>query len=104
MLAGTGEYRYGDKAYPIRAGDSLAAPAGDRSTAHQIINTGNVPLRYLGVSNKVDTDIVEYPDSDKFLALRRKDGDRTANRFEYLGKARAILNWDDEYYAGEPGS
>jgi len=33
-----------------------------------MINTGSAPLRYLCVSSKSRTDVVGYPDSNKFLA------------------------------------
>ena len=63
ILAGSGEYRLGDKRIPVRAGDCLGAPAGGE--AHQIINTGSGELRYLGLSNNPAADLVEYPDSGK---------------------------------------
>ena len=46
ILEGEGTYRFGDESYPVKAGDVLGAPAGGSETAHQIINTGTVPLRY----------------------------------------------------------
>ena len=49
ILEGTGEYRYGDARYPVRAGDICSAVAGDASTAHQLINTGTVDLRYFAI-------------------------------------------------------
>ena len=33
--------------------------------AHQIINTGSVPMRYLALSNVVDIETCQYPDSNK---------------------------------------
>ena len=57
VIGGDGTYRFGTESYPIKAGDVLGAPAGDRSTAHQIINTGSEPLRFLGVSTKVPADV-----------------------------------------------
>jgi uncharacterized cupin superfamily protein len=103
VLEGLGEYRFGDEVHAIRAGDILAAPAGGPEVAHQILNTGTGPLRYLGMSNKVLTDIVEYPDSGKFLAVRRND-ENTADRFLHIGKPRPVVNWDDTYFEGEPGA
>src|SRR5262245_3318707 len=50
VLEGTGEYRFGDKTYPVRAGDVIAAPAGGE--AHQLINTGSGDLRYLSLSTR----------------------------------------------------
>lgn len=63
ILSGTGEYRIGDERLPIRPGDCLGAPAGGR--AHQIINTGAEPLRYVALSNNTSADVVEYVDSGR---------------------------------------
>ena len=66
ILSGSGEYRIGEARYPVSAGDICAAPAGGPETAHQLSNTGEEPLKYLGLSTKNDPDVVEYPDSGKF--------------------------------------
>ncbi|MBI1775652.1 MAG: cupin domain-containing protein [Proteobacteria bacterium] len=63
VLSGTGIYRYGDARLPIKEWDCLGAPAPGEG--HQIINTGDVPLRYLGFSNNTNADVVEYPDSGR---------------------------------------
>lgn len=67
IFKGVGEYRHGDQTYAVRAGDVIAAVAGDASTAHQLRNTGSVTLRYLAISTRNDPDILEYPDSGKWL-------------------------------------
>ncbi|MBO9193763.1 cupin domain-containing protein [Rhizobium sp. 16-449-1b] len=99
VIEGTGEYRFGTERYPIRKGDVLGAPAGGPETAHQIINTGATPLIYLGISTKAATDIVEYPDSGKFLSKTRREGapDRS---FRVMGRPGDGL----DYWDGEPGS
>lgn len=66
ILEGGGELRYGDRRYPLRKGDVIACPTGGPETAHQIINTGDVELRYLAVSTLAPIEICEYPDSGKF--------------------------------------
>lgn len=66
ILEGSGELRYGDQRYPLRKGDVIACPTGGQETAHQIINTGDVELRYLAVSTLAPVEICEYPDSGKF--------------------------------------
>ena len=63
-----GEYRFGSERYPVKSGDVLGAPAGGPETAHHLINTGTVPLKYLSISTNAKAEIVEYPDSGKFLA------------------------------------
>ena len=65
VLDGEGELRFGDQRFKIRKHDVIACPTGDATVAHQIINTGTVPLRYLALSNLSDTEICEYPDSNK---------------------------------------
>jgi uncharacterized cupin superfamily protein len=65
ILSGEGTYHCGDESAPVRAGDLIAAPPGDGSTAHQIENTSDAELRYLTFSTKLEPEIVEYPDSGK---------------------------------------
>jgi uncharacterized cupin superfamily protein len=68
ILEGEGELRFGVERYPIRALDVIACPTGGPEVAHQIINTGSVPMRYLALSNRSELDICEYPDSGKISA------------------------------------
>ncbi len=67
ILEGEGVLRYGDERYPIRKHDVIACPTGGAETAHQIINTGTETMRYLAVSNVVDIETCEYPDSNKIM-------------------------------------
>ena len=79
VLDGEGELRFGDQRFKIRKHDVIACPTGDATVAHQIINTGTVPLRYLALSNLSDTEICEYPDSNKvrvFVAASDTPGPR----------------------------
>jgi uncharacterized cupin superfamily protein len=95
ILSGTGEYRIGEERLPVRAGDCLGAPAG--GAAHQIINTGDEPLRYIGVSNETNAELVEYPDSDKIgvrvgsSGLHYKD-----HTFGARGRLTPMGYWDGE--------
>ncbi|MCV3765357.1 cupin domain-containing protein [Rhizobium sp. TRM95796] len=98
ILEGEGVYRFGEQRYPFRAGDVLAAPAGGPETAHQIINTGETPLRYLAISSMADLEICEYPDSGKFLA-RAKGADGKAG-FRRI----RVSDGDIDYWDGEPGA
>ena len=95
ILAGTGEYRFGEDRIAVKTGDCLAAPAG--GMAHQIINTGNEPLRYLGFSNNESFDIVEYPDSGK-VGMRAgvKNNDRATATYAARGRLAAADYWDGE--------
>lgn len=67
ILEGEGELRFGGQRYPIRAHDVIACPTGGPEVAHQIINTGTVDLRYLALSNLVEIEACEYPDSNKVV-------------------------------------
>ena len=65
VLAGRGELRLGDQRHPVKVGDLIGCPAGDASTAHQLVNNGDAELRYLAVSSELDPEVCEYPDSGK---------------------------------------
>ncbi len=96
ILKGEGEYRYGEQTHRVEAGDICAAPAGTQ--AHQLINTGETDLHYLGISTSIDPEVVEYPDSNKFAALSIGAGnDFTSARLRYVGRTRNSLDyWDGE--------
>jgi len=67
ILEGEGELRFGSNRYPIRKHDVIACPTGGPEVAHQIINTGTHPMRYLALSSVAEIDICEYPDSNKIM-------------------------------------
>ena len=110
ILAGTGDYRFGTQTHAIRAGDVLCAPCGGAEVAHQIINTGDAPLKYLSLSTKADPEVVEYPDSDKFLVFSQLDetGIPQNAKICFIGRLDAQLDyWDgegDETPQARPGS
>jgi uncharacterized cupin superfamily protein len=99
ILEGSGELRYGDTRHPLRAGDIVACPVGGPDTAHQIINTGEVELRYLAVSNMAPFEICDYPDSGKFgvYADLPPDADGTPQRFRHLARHEDAR----DYWEGE---
>jgi uncharacterized cupin superfamily protein len=101
ILEGEGTYRFGAESYPIRPGSVLGAPAGGQDTAHQIINTGTVPLRYYAISTMSLADVCEYPDSGKFGVFSR----HTRNPYDHatirhIDRAGTGL----DYWDGEPGA
>lgn len=99
ILEGEGTYRIGKERHAVRAGHILGAPAGGPDTAHQLINTGSGPLRYVVVSTKALTEICEYPDSGKFLA-KTLDPETGQYRFnQMVSEADSI-----DYWQGEPGA
>ncbi len=96
ILEGSGTYRFGDTSYPVSAGDVLGAPRGGAEYAHKLTNTGTVPLKYLAISSKSETDVCEYPDSGKFLvASRRSLGE--SRSFRFIGRGED----NRDYWEGE---
>ncbi|MDB5189229.1 MAG: Cupin 2 conserved barrel domain protein [Parcubacteria group bacterium] len=87
---GEGEVRIGETRQPIKKGDFIACPSGDASTAHQIVNTSDADLTYIGISTKLSPEICDYPDSGKFGVLS-EDG------FRFIGRAGESLG----YFEGE---
>jgi uncharacterized cupin superfamily protein len=97
ILEGEGEYRFGDKSFPVRAGDVCAAPSGGPETAHQMVNTGTSQLKYLGISTSVASEVVEYPDSGKFAVTSRYDWATGTGGVRFIGRAGESLDyWDGE--------
>jgi uncharacterized cupin superfamily protein len=101
VLEGSGTLRIGSAEYPIRKGDVIAAPAGGRETAHQIVNTSDEELRYLMVSTMFPTEVVEYPDSNKVaIYVGSAPGEDPAKRsFNHRGRLGPNL----DYWEGEDG-
>jgi uncharacterized cupin superfamily protein len=99
VIEGEGEVRIGDARHPIRTGDIIACPPGGKDMAHQIINTGNVELRYLAVSTKISPEICEYPDSNKFgiyAELVTENGGQP-QLFRHVGREDTGIDyWDGE--------
>jgi uncharacterized cupin superfamily protein len=95
ILEGEGELRFGDQRYPIRRHDVIACPTGGPEVAHQIINTGAVTMRYLSLSNLVDIEACEYPDSQKVSIVTGRHGEaglrklfRTENTADYYDREK----------------
>ncbi|MDR3385910.1 MAG: cupin domain-containing protein [Rudaea sp.] len=98
ILDGSGELRYGDSRHPLRAGDFIACPTGGPQTAHQIINTGDVELRYLAVSTMAEIEICDYPDSGKFgVFAQLSDASGQARSLRHLARGDDTRDyWDGE--------
>jgi uncharacterized cupin superfamily protein len=73
VLEGEGTLRMGEARVPVRAGDYIAMPPGPDG-AHQLLNTGSAPLRYLCFSTMHSVEVVGYPDSKKIGAVAREPG------------------------------
>lgn len=95
ILEGAGTLRVAGEMLALVAGDVIFIPPGP-AYPHQIINTSNAPLKYLSISTKESPEVVEYPDSGKYLASATRDGNA-------YGFARMHRERDDlDYWDGEP--
>jgi uncharacterized cupin superfamily protein len=100
ILDGTGELRIGDRRLPIRAGDLIGAPAGGE--AHQIINSSSAELRYIAFANRMQADVVEYPDSGRIAVDVAHGNDKEApSIFSVAGKLGPLGYWEGEDTEGE---
>lgn len=73
VLEGEGTLRVAGEMLSIREGDIMFIPPGPEYP-HQILNTSDKPLKYLSFSINAETEICEYPDSNKYLAYSRTMG------------------------------
>lgn len=67
VISGQGSLRIGDDEVTVGPGDYLAFPPGPER-AHQLLNTGDGPLRYYALSTMKSPEVVGYPDSKKVAA------------------------------------
>lgn len=104
ILAGTGTLRIGDDEVAVRPEDVIATPAGP-NYAHQLVNTGDEPLRYLAVSTMHAPDVVEYPDSGHFAVFAGSPpgGQRGNRTFHHIGRLsdgvsyRSVIEAEDDH-------
>lgn len=95
ILEGNGTLRFGEEEYPIKAFDVIACPPGGREVAHQIINTSSRDLKYFCLGTTEASDICEYPDSDKMLAMAGKPGKKPS--FRHIAR----MSQAADYFEGE---
>jgi uncharacterized cupin superfamily protein len=94
ILDGEGTFRVAGEMLPIRAGDVIFVPPGPEYP-HQLINTSNLPLRYLSISTRESPEICEYPDSGKYQAMASNAGTRLFGAIQRTGESL-------DYWDGEP--
>lgn len=68
VLEGAGTLRIGSDEVTVGPGDYATFPVGP-AHSHQLLNTGDTPLRYLCFSTLLPTEVVGYPDSKKIGAM-----------------------------------
>ncbi|WP_231512193.1 cupin domain-containing protein [Paucibacter sp. KBW04] len=94
ILEGSGSLRVDGETLPLKAGDVVFIPPGPEYP-HQIINSSDAPLKYLSISTRETPEIVEYPDSGKFLADASAPGGRSFETIQTLGPSL-------DYWSQEP--
>lgn len=94
VIEGEGTLRLAGEQLTIQAGDVIAIPPG-AATPHQIINTSDAPLKFLSISTRDSPELVEYPDSGKYMIRSDANGDGEA--FVRIHRAPDALDyWDGE--------
>lgn len=68
VLEGKGTLRIGTQTVAVEPGDYISFPVGE-AHAHQLVNDGAGPLRYLCFSTLQTPEVAGYPDSKKFGTL-----------------------------------
>jgi uncharacterized cupin superfamily protein len=96
VLEGTGTLRIGKEEVAVAPGDYVTFPVGPQH-AHQLINSGSGPLRYLCFSTRNLVEVCGYPDSDK-LAASAWDPETSTQVVRMIVKRGT----DVDYYEGEP--
>jgi uncharacterized cupin superfamily protein len=94
ILEGRGTLRVAGEMLELKAGDVAFLPPGP-DYPHQIVNTSDAPLKYLSISTQTRPEIVEYPDSGKYLASAGPSGPPRFSRM-------STLEQDLDYWDGEP--
>ena len=99
VLEGEGTLRVAGERLSVKAGDTIFIPPGPQYP-HQFINTSAAPLKYLSISTKESPEVVEYPDSNKYLAVASGplDDAGAVQRFDRIHRAKDEL----DYWDGEP--
>lgn len=97
VLEGEGQLRVAGEWLALQAGDVVFIPPGP-AYPHQIVNSSSAPLKYLSISTKDSPEIVEYPDSGKYLAMAPPPPGPDAERFARMHRPADDL----DYWDGEP--
>src|SRR3954470_2381425 len=88
ILEGALTARIGARTYPMKAGDYVCFPAGQRA-GHCLVNDGEAPCRYVIVGRRDPNEVVVYTDSGKVLV-------RSLGRRAIFDLAARRGYWDGE--------
>ncbi len=97
ILEGALTLRLGADAFPMRAGDYVCLPAGQKA-GHCLLNEGDAPCRYVIVGEKNPNEVAVYTDSRKVLVRalgRRALLDLDATRTYWNGEDTGLPPGDD---------
>jgi uncharacterized cupin superfamily protein len=97
VLEGEGTLRVAGEMLAIATGDVIFIPAGP-DYPHQIVNTSAAPLKYLSISTRESPEVVEYPDSGKYLAMAKGTLGGQTHVFDRVHREKDGL----DYWDGEP--
>lgn len=99
VLEGQGTLRIGDAEIVVGSGDYATFPVGP-DHAHQLVNSGTTPLRYLCLSTLSSAEVVGYPDSKKIGAMATPSLE-AARRGEFWVRHVSFESSAAAYYEGE---
>ena len=97
VIEGEGELRVAGEMLALQAGDVVFIPPGPQFP-HQIINSSAAPLTFLSIGTRESPEVVEYPDSGKYLARAEGQLDGATRVFSQIARPGGGL----DYWDGEP--
>jgi uncharacterized cupin superfamily protein len=97
ILEGHGSLRVAGEMLAVGPGDVVFIPPGP-DYPHQFINTSDAPLKYLSIGTRESPEVVEYPDSGKYLATATGTLEGVAQSFGRIHRESDDL----DYWDGEP--
>jgi uncharacterized cupin superfamily protein len=87
LLEGAVTLRLGDKRYPMKPGDYVCFPAGQRE-GHCLINETDAPAKYLVIGEHNPNEVAVYTDSNKIMVRAFKEiYDKGATKDYWDGEA-----------------
>jgi uncharacterized cupin superfamily protein len=93
VLSGRPSLRAPEGVRELEEGEAVRFPLGEEG-AHEILNRGEEPVRFLAVSSSGRPDIVVYPDSNKIGASERPA--KGPGMQAYFRRDDAVGYWEDE--------